>query len=397
MLRFPALFLWITATVTPVLGQTYLVAPFSNRTKVPSFDWLGESLAETIRETLVEEGFSTIARDDREEAARKLALKSPSQLSLASLAKVCHSTGAERLLYGHVEFLPATTPAGGEGGAAAPAVRATSRGALRVTARVLDVNDVVQIGEFFESGPVEELAKLETDLAWKVQRWAKPDRRIELDEFRRRHPAVKNTARENYIRGLMAPSAEQRHRLLTQAVRLDPLFVQPAFVLGREHFLKGNFREAVGWLDRIPERGLHFVEARFLLALCRHQLSEFEAARQLLEQIAPQLPAPELWNNLGAAQARLNQPQAIDSFKKALETDTGDSDYHFNVGYTLWKRGEFETAANHFRAVLDRARDDQDAIQLLGRCLKKSGPRTGDWRSEGLERLKESYEEPGPR
>ncbi len=256
---------------------------------------------------------------------------------------------------------------------------------------------VVQIGEFFESGPVEELAKLEIDLAWKIQRWAKPDRRIELDEFRRRHPAVKNTARENYIRGLMSPSAEQRHRLLTQAVRLDPQFVQPAFVLGREHFLKGNFREAVGWLDRLPVRSLHFVEARFLLALCRHQLSEFEAARQLLEQIAPRLPAPELWNNLGAAQARLNQPQAIDSFKKALETDTGDSDYHFNVGYTLWKRGEFETAANHFRAVLDRARDDQDAIQLLGRCLKKSGPRTGDWRSEGLERLKESYEEPSPR
>lgn len=401
MLRFSAFFLWITAAVSPVLAQTYLVAPFSNRTKVASFDWLGESLAETIRETLVEEGFSTIARDDREEGARKLALKSLSQLSLASLTKVCHSTGAERLLYGHVEYLPAATPASTEGSAPPPplptTVPATSRGALRVTARVLDVNDVVQIGEFFESGPVEELAKLETDLAWKIQRWAKPDRRIELDEFRRRHPAVKNTARENYIRGLMSPSAEQRHRLLTQAVRLDPQFVQPAFVLGREHFLKGNFREALGWLDRIPARSLHFVEARFLLALCRHQLSEFEAARQLLEQIAPQLPAPELWNNLGAAQARLNQPQAIDSFRKALETDTSDSDYHFNVGYTLWKRGEFETAANHFRAVLDRARDDQDAIQLLGRCLKKSGPRAGDWRSEGLERLKESYEEPGPR
>ena len=266
-----------------------------------------------------------------------------------------------------------------------------------MTARVLDVNDVVQIGEFFEAGPVEELAKLETDLAWKIQRWAKPDRRMELDEFRRRHPAAKNTARENYVRALMAPSAEQRHRQLTQAVRLDPQFVQPAYVLGREHFLKGNFREAVGWLDRIPASSFHFVEARFLLALCRHQLSEFEAARQLLEQIAPQLPAPELWNNLGAAQARLNQPQAIDSFKRALESDTSDSDYQFNVGYTLWKHGEFEAAANHFRAVLDRARDDQDAIQLLGRCLKKSGPRPGDWRSEGLERLKESYEEPSPR
>jgi hypothetical protein len=30
---------------------------------------------------------------------------------------------------------------------------------------------------------------------------------------------------------------------------------------------------------------------------------------------------------------------------------------------------------------------------MLGRCLKKSGPRPGDPRSEGLERLKYNYEE----
>ena len=381
-----AIFLCLAAAATPALGQTYLVAPFANRTQVAAFDWLGESLAETIRETLVEDGYAAIARDERDEASRKLALKAVSQVSLASLSKLCQSTAADRLIYGRMEFLP--TAAG---------ATSSSRGTLRVTARVLDVKEVVQIGEFFESGPVEELAALETDLAWKIQHWARPDRPMDLEEFRRRHPAAKLNARESYIRGLMTPSAEQRHRLLTQAVRLDPRFPQPSFLLGREHFLKGNFREAAGWLDRIPAHSVSFVESRFLLALCRYQLSEFDAARLLLEQIAPRLAAPELWNNLGAAQARLNQPHALESFQKALEADPGDTDYRFNAGYTLWKRGDFDAAANHFRAVLDRARDDQDAIQLLGRCLKKSGPRPGDWRSEGLERLKESYEEPALR
>jgi tetratricopeptide (TPR) repeat protein len=384
MQRLFALFFWIAAAALPSLGQTYLVAPFANRTKVPSFDWLGESLAETIRETLAEEGFPAIARDDREEAAKKLALTGVSQVSLASLAKLCATVGAERLVYGRMEFLPESGAAAGTPG----------KGTLRVTARVLDIKDVVQIGEFFESGPVQELATLETDLAWKMQRWARPDRHVDLEEFRRRHPPVKNTARESYVRGLLAHAADQRHRLLTQATRLDPSFAQPAFVLGREHFLKGNFRDAVGWLERVPNRNLNFTEARFLLALCRYQLSDFQAARQIFEQIGPQLPSPELWNNLGAAQARLNDPQALDSFKKALEADSTDSDYQFNMGYSLWKRGDFDSAANYFRAVLDHSRDDQDAIQLLGRCLKKSGPRAGDWRSEGLERLKESYEEP---
>lgn len=375
------------AAVSPAFAQSYLVAPFANQTKTPSFDWLGESLAETVRDALAEEGYSTVSREDREEAAKKLRIKAVSEVSLASLAKLCEGAGAERLIYGRVEFLPdpaASAPAG-------------SHGTLRVSARALDVKDVVQIGEFFESGPVLELATIETDLAWKILRWALPARTISLDDFRRRHPAVKNAARESYVRGLMTGSAERRHRLFTQAVRLDPSFTQPMFVLGREHFLKGNFREAVGWLDRVPARNLNFTESRFLLALCRYQLSEFEAARQLFLQLAAQLPVPELWNNLGAAQARLSDPASLESFKKALEADATDADYQFNMGYGLWKRGEFDLAANYFRAVLDHARDDQDSIQLLGRCLKRSGPRPGDWRSEGLERLKESYEEPGPR
>ena len=288
------------------------------------------------------------------------------------------------MIYGRVEFLP-------DAGAGA------GHGTLRVSARALDVKDVVQIGEFFESGRVLELATIETDLAWKIQRWAFPARTISLDDFRRRHPAVKNAARESYVRGLMTPAADRRHRLFTQAVRLDPSFTQPMFVLGREHFLKGNFREAAAWLDRVTARNLNFTESKFLLALCRYQLSEFEAARQLFQQLSGQLPVPELWNNLGAAQARLNDPVSADSFKKALEADPADADYQFNMGYVLWKRGDFDSAANYFRAVLDHARDDQDSIQLLGRCLKRSGPRAGDWRSEGLERLKESYEEPGPR
>jgi tetratricopeptide (TPR) repeat protein len=385
MRRLFALFFWIAALTVPAFCQTYLIAPFANRTKIASLDWLGESLAETVRETLAEDGYSTIGREDREEAARRLALRPVSQVSLASLAKLCEGAGADRLVYGRIEFLPdASAPAPG-------------KGTLRVIARVLDVKDAVQIAEFFESGPVLELGGLETDLAWKIQRWARPERHVDLEQFRAQHPPVKNTARENYVRGLLATSADQRHRLLTQAARLDPSFTQPAFVLGREHFLKGNFREASGWLERVPPRNLNYIEAQFVLALCRYQLGEFDAARQLLEQISARVPVPEVWNNLGAAQARLNDPRSLENFKKALEADSTDSDYQFNMGYSLWKRGEFESAANYFRAVLDHSGGDQDSIQLLGRCLKKSGPRAGDWRTEGLERLKESYEEPGPR
>jgi tetratricopeptide (TPR) repeat protein len=103
-----------------------------------------------------------------------------------------------------------------------------------------------------------------------------------------------------------------------------------------------------------------------------------------------------VWNNLGAAESRQNSPQAVEAFRKALEQDPSDPDYHFNLGYALFKKGDFAAAADRFRAVLDRNPSDQMATLLLGRCLKKQGLRAAtasDARLQALERLKDTYEE----
>ena len=47
----------------------------------------------------------------------------------------------------------------------------------------------------------------------------------------------------------------------------------------------------------------------------------------------------EVYDDLGAAQSRLNATEAaLASFRKALEGDSADPDYHFNLGYTLVAR-----------------------------------------------------------
>ena len=78
---------------------------------------------------------------------------------------------------------------------------------------------------------------------------------------------------------------------------------------------------------------------------------------------------------------------------KALEGDATDPDYHFNVGYALWKQGDYTQAAESFRAVLDRNPEDSEAVLFLGRCLKSDGQRVRDPKSEGRERLKLNFEE----
>jgi Flp pilus assembly protein TadD len=150
---------------------------------------------------------------------------------------------------------------------------------------------------------------------------------------------------------------------------------------------------ALGWLERVDRTDSHYLEAQFLLGICRYHSGDFAGAEAAFRLVAESAPLNEVVNNLGAAQSRRNEPETIENFKKALEGDSGDPDYHFNLGYALWKRGRFDDAAQSFRAAVARKPTDTEATTMLGRCLNKSAPRPGDPRSDGLERLKLTFEE----
>jgi predicted Zn-dependent protease len=122
-------------------------------------------------------------------------------------------------------------------------------------------------------------------------------------------------------------------------------------------------------------------------------MGDFEGAQRAFQFVVQSVPLNEVLNNLAAAQSRNDQPDALENFRKVLEGDPNDPVYHFNVGFVLWRRNQFDAAAERFRAVLDRNPNDQESVVMLGRCLKRSGPRAGDPRSEGLERLKHEYRE----
>ena len=130
-----------------------------------------------------------------------------------------------------------------------------------------------------------------------------------------------------------------------------------------------------------------------MLGICRYHTGDFAGAEAAFRLVSQAVPLNEVYNNLGAAQSRQNSPETLESFRKALEGDSADPDYHFNLGYALWKRGLLEAAADSFRAALARKPSDAEATTMLGRCLNRSVPRPGDPRSDGLERLKLNYEE----
>jgi len=362
-------------------ADTYLVLPFFNLSKDSTLDWVGEGIAQALEETLASEGLITLDRDDRVEAYRRLSVRPYTQLTKASVVKIAQTLDAEHVLFGQFELKPAGDSA------------VKSRGSLQIVARLLDLKRVKQGPEFRVVGALEDLAALQENLAWQTMQYLKPKETPSEADFQRRYPRVRLDAIENYIRGLMTSNTDEKHRFYTQAARLDPQYSQPCFHLGRLLWRKKEYKSAAEWFQKVSPTDSHYREANFFLGLCRYSIGDFAGAQAAFQLVAKTVPLGEVYNNLGAAQSRGNLPGALDSFQKALEGDSSDPIYQFNLGYALWKTSNFQAAAYNLRAVLNHDPNDMQAALLLERCESQSGPRPGEPRMEGLERLKTNYQE----
>jgi tetratricopeptide (TPR) repeat protein len=379
--RFVLALAFLLPTLPAARADTYLVLPFFNLSKSTNLNWIGESLAETLREALASEGLITLDRDDCVEAYRRLAIRPYSLLTTASVVKMGEAVDAEEVVFGGFDLKP-----GPDGSSA-------SRGSLQLTARLLDLKHMREGPELREVGALEDLAALQGHLAWQLLRYLKPQGAPSEAEFRERHPTVRVDAMENYVRGLLAANPDEEHRFFAQAARLDAHYSQPCFQLGRLLWKRKEYKWAADWFQKVAPADVHYHEANFFLGLCRYYTGDFTGAQAAFESVARIVPLSEVYNNLGAAESRANLADAVANFRKALEGDESDAVYRFNVGYALWKKGDFDDAAGYFRAVLQHNPDDQQASLLLGHCADHAGSRPGDTRTEGLERLKTNYEE----
>jgi len=384
---------YVALLASDLTAGTYAVLPFFNVSQNSNLDWIGESLASSVHEALSSEGMMTLERDDRVEAYRRLSIRPYALLTRASVVKIAEELDAEQVIFGQFDVKPVTDS------------DVKSRGSIEITGRLLDLKHMKQGPEFRETGALEDLAALQSHLAWQMLQFASGGSVPSEAEFLKRHPPVRLDAIENYIRGLLASNPDEKHRLFTQAARLDSQYSQPCFQLGRLQWSHKEYKTAADWFQKVAPSDAHYYQANFFLGLSRYYSGDFEGAQAAFQIVAGVVPLSEVYNNLGAAESRANSARAnsagpnphandaVENFRKALEGDPGDPAYQFNLGYSLWKAGNFHDASEHFRAVLEHQPDDAEASLLLSRSEKQVGPRSGDARTEGLERVKSNYEE----
>ena len=345
-------------------ADTVAVLPFWNgaATPKPNLEWIGESIAETVRDALGSRGVLTMERDDTVEAFERLGLRERIAISEGSVVKLGQELDAEQVIYGTFEF----TPNGAAG--------AGAHGSLKIAARILDLKRLRLGPEFVETGALEDLATLQAHLAWRALAMLAPKFAPPESEFRSVRAVVRLDAEENYVRGVLARDPETKEKFFLQAARLDARFAHPCYRLGQLHYRRKEYRQAADWLVRVGPENFHYREAEFLLGLSLYQSGDFVGSAKAFETILAAVPLTEIFNDLGAAESRKNLPQAIDDFRRAVAADPDDTDYRFNLGYALWKKGDFISAAEHFKMILSKNVEDPWAAlrrEAFARCAKK--------------------------
>ncbi len=359
----------------------WLVLPFHNDSADPSLEWIGVSLAETIGETLAASGLPVVRRDRCERIARDLSIQLHGKLTKASMMRLGREANASRVVFGTFHYVPGNADS------------QAADGSLEISLDTIELDQLAEGLSAERAGPMTELSAIESRLAWRVLGYAAPDSVPSEEEFIEKHPPVRIDAMESYARGLLAAELEHKHRFFTRAVNLDADFAAPAFELGRMQWEDDSYQAAVRWLERVPPESSRYGEAVFLLGLCHYRTGDFLGAERAFDTVSRLAATPEVYNNLGLAWFRLGSSHAAEYIRWSAARQPKDPDYAFNTGYILWRQGDLDTARSYFETAMALDPSDSTAARLLERCRGGEGPRRGDLSSEGLERLKENYDD----
>ncbi|HMF89691.1 MAG TPA: tetratricopeptide repeat protein [Candidatus Angelobacter sp.] len=373
-------FLLILATLTGPLtaqeqsaqqrpSQMVLIMPFENLSGTAGADWIGEAFPEVLSSRLNAAPLFIINRDDRLLAFDRLGLPASAKPSRATIYQVAQELDADYVLMGDFQI---------------------SSGILTAHARLMDLQHLRLSPEMTESGPLNSLIAVQTALAWDVLSSLKLLYIPSKEQFTGQFPPTRLDALENYTRGVLAASDQEKIRRFQEAVRLEPGNTLATLQLGKTFYITRDYPAAVEWLAKVPPDAINGNEAQFYLGLAAFYAGQLEKSAAAFRALATRLPLTEVYNNLGVVSARLGDKRARDYFEKSVENDPGDPDYHFNLAVVLARESQPQDAARELRVLL-ALHPDAEAKSFLDAVSASAGAQASP--KLPPERIKRNYDE----
>ncbi len=343
--------------------ERLLVVPFENAGRDGRLFWVSEGAATLLTGTLEAMGVGAVSRDERLRAFERLQLPPAASLSEATIIRTAQVLGATDVVMGSVSVMD---------------------GQITVTARALRIDTGRMRPPLVETGPLADFFAVFDRLARQLAPSAAPPPAGAVVE--RGSLAVF----ENYVKGLVAETTGSQIRFLEGALKLAPDFAPARIALWRVYTAQGDHAKAAGAALAVPSASRESRRARFLVALSRIHLRQYDEAFALLKSLSDASPSPTVLNNLGVIQARRGAtPQtghAAYYFTKAAEADPDDADYAFNVGYAYWLDRDPKAAIYWLTEAVRRSPADGDAHFVLGAALLATGFRAEGEREKDLAR-----------
>jgi tetratricopeptide (TPR) repeat protein len=365
-------------------GRTIVVIPFENTSPTPGLEWLGESFPETFHEQLNSPVLYVASRDERLRAYDRQGVPAGVHPSRATLYRLAEQMDVDYAVLGSYRYDGAR---------------------LTAIAQLLDMRAQKLLPAVTESGPLADLGTLQSALAWDMLRLIRTDYSVPKDKYIVSVRPPRLDALENYVRGTLATSAEEKVKYFREATRLNPTYAQAWLELGKTYYAQHAYELAIPALGQVQQSSLMSGltpsavarEANFYLGLAAYSHGDFAKSEGAFQFVAARLPLAEVYNNLGVVATRRGQKKAADYFQRAIENDPSDPDYHFNMGVTLSQAGDRAGATRELRTALDHRPNDTEAKMMLDSLTPPAGngaiiPSSTTTKAPA-ERIKRNYEE----
>ena len=321
-----------------------LVVPFENQSKAPGIKWISDSFPELLQERLNSATLFVLPREDRLRAYDRLGIPVELHPSRATLYRIAEQLDVDYVVLGLYRFDGRT---------------------FTTTAQLLDMRRPHLLPEINESGPLIQLIDVQTALAWDILHALRPEISVTRQEYVAAAPPIRLDAFENYIRGVIAPTAEEQIQHFREAVRLNPAYPEALLQLGKAYYGERQYEQAIPALARVSEDNPLAREANFYLGLAAYHQGDYPRAESAFRFVAARLPLAEVYNNLGVVNSRGDRKTAAQYFQKAIDADPNEPDYHFNLAIELYRTGDAAGASRQLRETLSLRPSDTATKSLL--------------------------------
>jgi tetratricopeptide (TPR) repeat protein len=336
----------------PLAGRTMVIIPFENASPTPGLEWLSESFPEALYPQLTSPLLFVASRDERLRAYDRQGIPAAVHASRATLYRLAEQMDVDYAVLGSYQY---------------------DGSRLTVRAQLLDMRGQRLSTAVVESAPLSDLATLQSRLAWDLLRLIRSDFAVAKDKYVAGVAPARLDALENYVRGILAATLDERAQRYREAVRLKPDYDQAWLELGKTYYEQHNFEAAITALGQVQHSSDGAREASFYLGLAAYSIGDLARAENAFQFVAGRLPLAEVYNDLGVVAGERGQKKATDYFEKAIQNDPSDADYHFNLGAALLQFGDRAGAARELRKALEERPNDTEAKSVLDSVLPPAG------------------------